>query len=231
MGTPLDPFRFNEFICYVFNISSNCSEEHKAPVELSQHVPGQHFENNNAPVPSPVPTPALIPLSKPITLSLLENSTKVVEMISKNQNQKNKYKTSVLGTEDVAFIMINENDTRLENRLDGIRREQQRFICLNDDIDHSSPNAPFAVELLHNFYNSLFPLPSSFELPPGKRNEFLYIDEIRAHNEIVKSEKTFTYVGIAAALLVLFCWMRRKSQATKVTDDNQKKKRQQKKKR
>jgi len=33
---------------------------------------------------------------------------------------------------------------------------------------------------LHELYEWYFPLPSSFELPPGQENEYLYIDEIRA---------------------------------------------------
>jgi len=85
----------------------------------------------------------------------------------------------ILGTDDVAFLMINENDTNIESRLDGIRLRQQKFICLNDNMNHSNPKAKEAVRYLHQFYMSLFPLPSSFELPDGTKNRFLHIHELR----------------------------------------------------
>ena len=157
MGVPMDGYRFNEFICLLYNLSNTCAEDHKAPVDPNP----PDFTNNNA-VPSPIPTPSLLPLSQPITIDVLKNSTTVSEMVTKIHNLRHKYKTSVLGTDDVAFIMVNQNDSKLENRLDGIRREQQRFVCLNDDIDHSDPNAPFVCLLL-------FPLLSSSFFPLTRR--------------------------------------------------------------
>jgi UDP-N-acetylglucosamine-lysosomal-enzyme len=84
-----------------------------------------------------------------------------------------------LGTDDVAFLMINENDTNVESRLDGIRYRQQKFICLNDNMNHTNPKAKDTVRLLHQFYMSLFPLPSTFELPDGSYNRFLHLNELQ----------------------------------------------------
>ena len=38
---------------------------------------------------------------------------------------------------------------------------------------------PATRAALHNFYESYFPLPSSFELPAGRRNAHQYIDDLR----------------------------------------------------
>jgi len=36
---------------------------------------------------------------------------------------------------------------------------------------------------LKDFYDSMFPLPSSYELPPGQLNQFLYMEEYRKYKE------------------------------------------------
>lgn len=95
--------------------------------------------------------------------------------------------------------MIGNNDTVVQGKLDGIRTKRQKFvsffrsnllllqpygnfdsrkICLNDNMNHSSPDTPAVVKVLHDLYTALLPLPSSFELPPNVRNAYLYIDGI-----------------------------------------------------
>merc|ERR1712137_682965 len=51
---------------------------------------------------------------------------------------RNKYET--FNADNVAFVMVNQNDTKLQEKLDGIRERQHKFICLNDNIDHDDPN-------------------------------------------------------------------------------------------
>jgi hypothetical protein len=43
--------------------------------------------------------------------------------------------------EQVAFLMVGTNATNLEKSLDGIRERRQKFICLNDNMNHSDPEA------------------------------------------------------------------------------------------
>lgn len=54
----------------------------------------------------------------------------------------------------------------------------RKFICLNDNIDHSKDGASLAKLVLLDFYESFFPLPSQFELPPQYRNRFLRTTEL-----------------------------------------------------
>jgi len=56
---------------------------------------------------------------------------------------------------------------------------------------------PALADLLEAFFLSFFPFPSSFELPPGKRNEYLRLD---AYNAAKRRER----VAAAAGLCVLF---------------------------
>lgn len=55
----------------------------------------------------------------------------------------------------------------------------RKFVCLNDNIDHSHKDAATVKAVLRDFYESMFPLPSQFELPREYRNRFLHMDELQ----------------------------------------------------
>ena len=63
--------------------------------------------------------------------------------------------------------------------LDELRKKRKKFICLNDNIDHSKKGADLAKVVLVDFYESWFPLPSQFELPSNYRNRFLHVHQLR----------------------------------------------------
>ena len=44
-------------------------------------------------------------------------------------------------------------------------------------MDHNNPESDKVVVELIKFYETLFPKPSSFELPPGQKNTILYVDQ------------------------------------------------------
>lgn len=75
--------------------------------------------------------------------------------------------------------MVGTNSSDVRKALDGIRRKRQKFICLNDNINHTNPHSVEVVETLQEFYQGLFPFPSSFELADGILNPFYYIDELK----------------------------------------------------
>ena len=62
--------------------------------------------------------------------------------------------------------------------LDDIRKHKKKFICLNDNVDHSKEGAELAKLILVDFYESLFPQASSFEIPGQYRNRFLHLHEL-----------------------------------------------------
>lgn len=66
--------------------------------------------------------------------------------------------------------------------LDEILAASFKFICLNDNMDHASNESVAVVKEIEKFYLTLFPLPSSFELPPGKKNKELYIRDYVARS-------------------------------------------------
>lgn len=55
----------------------------------------------------------------------------------------------------------------------------RKFICLNDNLDPQRHSENELVRaLLSDFYRSLYPMKSTFELPPQYRNRFTHRDEL-----------------------------------------------------
>lgn len=105
---------------------------------------------------------------------------------------------------EVAFEMITDNFNQTRDQLDSIRARKTKFVCVNDDMG----DAPKALQdMLQDFYLSFFPYPSQFELPPGERNPYLYIEPLQAHLMFRRALSTGLWVvgvGIVAAALAMF---------------------------
>ena len=112
----------------------------------------------------------------------------------------------IVDDKDVTFKMLKENYTKIMIDLDYIRRTPKKYICLNDNMDHKSPDHNKNQELLQEFYNTMFPEPSVFEL--SEHNPFLYVKELREMREHTKE-----MVGIVcflSVLLLLCCCVKRR---------------------
>ncbi|XP_028943118.1 N-acetylglucosamine-1-phosphotransferase subunits alpha/beta, partial [Antrostomus carolinensis] len=67
--------------------------------------------------------------------------------------------------------------------------KSRKFVCLNDNIDHNHKDAQTVKAVLRDFYESMFPIPSQFELPREYRNRFLHMHELqewRAYRDKLK---------------------------------------------
>lgn len=149
--------------------------------------------------------------SCPITLKVLESCNKTRTEIEKIFSKKLRFKHQIDGTDEVAFLMVGNNHTTMQTKLDGVRTRRQKFICLNDNIDHSLADSHKVVEVLHEFYEAILPNPSRFELPKGVRNTYLYIEELREARKVEAVRKRYALtVGIISILaigcMVWQCW-------------------------
>ncbi|GAM17280.1 hypothetical protein SAMD00019534_004550 [Acytostelium subglobosum LB1] len=144
----------------------------------------------------------------PITLEVLKSSNQTMHDMLKVYAKRTKYRTSIEGTDEVAFFMVDDNHTTTQTRLDGIRQKRHKFICLNDNINHDKPNTELVIGVVHNFYQSLFPFPSSFELPANTSNSFMYLDEYRAKikitNELEVINQSNNQLVIIFGVLIVF---------------------------
>ncbi|XP_036004945.1 N-acetylglucosamine-1-phosphotransferase subunits alpha/beta [Fundulus heteroclitus] len=119
------------------------------------------------------------PNMPPVTKDLIVHCKPITEKIHKAFRDQNKYKFEIMGEEEIAFKMVRTNVSHVVGQLDDIRKNPRKFICLNDNIDHSHKDAPTVKAVLRDFYESMFPLPSQFELPREYRNRFLHMEELQ----------------------------------------------------
>ena len=67
--------------------------------------------------------------------------------------------------ENVAFQMINDDFADTLKQLDSVRQRKSKFVCINDNIHNKTPEL---ARIIHDFYESFFPLPSQFEKDRSK---------------------------------------------------------------
>jgi hypothetical protein len=82
---------------------------------------------------------------------------------------------TIMNLEEVTFEMVGSDWNKTRDQLDALRARPTKFVCLNDD-----GITPSVQRLLKDYYDSMFAIPSPFELLPGERNPSLYTDEMRA---------------------------------------------------
>ncbi|KAM4569157.1 N-acetylglucosamine-1-phosphotransferase subunits alpha/beta [Odontesthes bonariensis] len=119
------------------------------------------------------------PSMPPVTKGLVLHCKPITEQIHKAFKDQNKYKFEIMGEEEIAFKMVRTNVSHVVGQLDDIRKNPRKFICLNDNIDHNHKDAATVKAVLRDFYESMFPLPSQFELPREYRNRFLHMEELQ----------------------------------------------------
>ncbi|XP_030635121.1 N-acetylglucosamine-1-phosphotransferase subunits alpha/beta isoform X2 [Chanos chanos] len=119
------------------------------------------------------------PSMPPVTKGLVVHCKAITERIHKAFRDQNKYRFEIMGEEEIAFKMVRTNVSHVVGQLDDIRKNPRKFICLNDNIDHSHKDAGTVKAVLRDFYESMFPLPSQFELPREYRNRFLHMAELQ----------------------------------------------------
>lgn len=143
------------------------------------------------------------------TRQLFVNCHEVWKLLNKTGTDK--YPHELAGEDDLAFKMIGNNVTEVQHQLDWVRKNRRKFVCINDDIDHSRDDAMKVRRVLKEFYQSMFPLPSQFELKHNLRNRFLYkddLDEWTRKSRLVSQESHYLMV-LLVVLLLLFL-LRRK---------------------
>ncbi|CAC5391910.1 GNPTAB [Mytilus coruscus] len=126
----------------------------------------------------------------------------MVELIQSKFKSRQKHKFVTLDDQEIAFKMIKSNISTVVGQLDDLRKNPKKFICLNDNIEHNKPDAQTVKAILQDYYESVLPIQSQFELPREYRNRFLHVDELRQWKRLRDWLKFFTH--IALVVLVLF---------------------------
>lgn len=137
----------------------------------------------------------------PVTKQLVISCKPVIDLIRKAYKDKNKYRFEIMGEEDIAFKMIRTNVSHVVGQLDDIRKNPRKFICLNDNINHIHKDAQTVKAVLRDFYESMFPIPSQFELPREYRNRFLHMHELQEWRSYRDKLKFWTHCVLGTLIV------------------------------
>ncbi|XP_072171737.1 N-acetylglucosamine-1-phosphotransferase subunits alpha/beta-like [Diadema setosum] len=143
-----------------------------------------------------------------VTKDLLMHCPPLIDKMQGSVKGQTMYKYELMGEDEIAFKMIQTNVSKVIGQLDDIRKHPKKFVCLNDNIDHTSKDAYMVKAVLQDFYESLFPIPSQFELPREYRNRFLHIDELREWRRYRDWLRFWTHLSLGALItfsIISFC--------------------------
>ncbi|XP_077270789.1 N-acetylglucosamine-1-phosphate transferase subunits alpha and beta isoform X1 [Temnothorax americanus] len=142
----------------------NCSRRINLP-DIIDVPPGERYLDSTLPVVSKELILNCESVSRRMQLKFGKGSRYPHEIIKAGKNE--------------IFEMLTSNVSLTVQLLDEIRRDPKKFICLNDDIDPIRRSENEIVRaLLNDFYRSLYPLRSTFELPSQYRNRFSHLHEL-----------------------------------------------------
>lgn len=167
-------------------------------INCSKILPSNVTQLNNIP---PTQEAYYDPNLPPVTKSLVTNCKPVTDKIHKAYKDKNKYRFEIMGEEEIAFKMIRTNVSHVVGQLDDIRKNPRKFVCLNDNIDHNHKDAQTVKAVLRDFYESMFPVPSQFELPREYRNRFLHMQELQEWRAYRDKLKFWTHCVLATLIM------------------------------
>ncbi|KAM7344813.1 N-acetylglucosamine-1-phosphate transferase subunits alpha and beta isoform 2-T3 [Cochliomyia hominivorax] len=144
------------------DVIHNCSLQHKSSINNVDYttVLYERYEDSNLPT---------------VTRDLVEKCVPLAETLKDNFGVRRKYKYHINPKHYLHnnFMMLTSNVTDVVNALDKIRRNPRKFNCINDNLDPKLVEENELIRhLLEDFYLSLFPHRSQFELLPQYRNRF-----------------------------------------------------------
>uniref|UniRef100_A0A2C9K5A8 N-acetylglucosamine-1-phosphotransferase subunits alpha/beta n=1 Tax=Biomphalaria glabrata TaxID=6526 RepID=A0A2C9K5A8_BIOGL len=137
-----------------------------------------------------------------VTKYLFTHCDAIEQLVKSKFKPKLKYKYITSDDADITFKMIHTNVSHVVGQLDDIRKHPKKFICLNDNIDHSRDEAKTVKAILQDFYESLLPIPSQFELPRDYRNRFLHMRELREWRIYRDQLRFWTHVALVVLVLL-----------------------------
>ncbi|XP_012264034.2 N-acetylglucosamine-1-phosphotransferase subunits alpha/beta isoform X2 [Athalia rosae] len=130
-----------------------------------QTPPGERYLDSTLPV---------------VTKKLISMCDSIAKQLHVKFSKRKRYKHEYFkGDRSEVFRMLTSNVSLTVQLLDELRKEPKKFMCLNDNMDPTRQSENEVVRaLLGDFYRSLYPLRSTFELPAQYRNRFFHRQEL-----------------------------------------------------
>ncbi|CAE1268162.1 GNPTAB [Acanthosepion pharaonis] len=165
----------------------NCSEIYpELEKEVPEHIKEKYYETK---MPQ-------------LTKDFFLQCPAITDVIKENFKPQPKYKYIIHEDHETTFQMIKTNISAAVSQLDRIRKHPKKFICLNDNIDHGKEESQTVKAILKDFFESMYPIPSRFELPKQYRNRFLHINELREWRIYRSWLRFWTYLTLTVLILL-----------------------------
>ena len=66
--------------------------------------------------------------------------------------------------------MLDSNASHVVAKLDELRKNEKKFVCINDNMNHDSDDIEIIQNLIQDFFLTFFPKRSGYELSSEYRN-------------------------------------------------------------
>lgn len=134
----------------------------------------------------------------PVPVKAVLRDAELKKLAKKALHKERKYKYELGDMNNVGFYMLKDNSSSLVDKLDEVRAHPTKFLCFNDNMNETDPDLDMRQEL-QDLLQTLFPLPSSFELRPGSRG-YLRVEDWRSTLRIRAVSRTLTRLALALAV-------------------------------
>ncbi|CAK4140237.1 unnamed protein product [Aphanomyces euteiches] len=108
---------------------------------------------------------------------------------------------AMMSEKQVTFHMLSDQYRTAWNQLLNTRAKRTKFICINDDMKYPSVTVG---NILNDFFTSLWPHRSQFELPYHLQNRYGHVDELAAAKRM--QWIIFGIVLVIVAIIVVAVW-------------------------
>ncbi|XP_017485356.1 PREDICTED: N-acetylglucosamine-1-phosphotransferase subunits alpha/beta isoform X1 [Rhagoletis zephyria] len=186
---PLDWSAVRFFEEVVGNCSRDLDVSHKSTEEYTTLV-YERYEDSNVPT---------------ISRELVEHCHLLAEALESNFARRPKYKYNINPKRAIHnnFMMLTSNISEVVDGFDKIRRNPRKFNCINDNLEpkHAEDNE-LIRHLLEDFYLSLFPRRSNFELQYEYRNRYTTWHDYQRWRRRKRAALVVGY--LASGVLIIF---------------------------
>ena len=141
----------------------------------------------------------------PLTRTQFEHCDELLAALNATSTfrDRKRYAYQQRGDEDVLFVSLTTDLELVEQSMRQFLLHPTKWMCLNDDLDHTDPASRRVVRRVHEFYDFLFPTPSQFEYHDSTRNELLHVSDIVAAQQHQRRTAAVRLTVILLAQLLL----------------------------
>jgi len=127
--------------------------------------------------------------------------------VSWHNVQSKRYPSTEGDGDDVEFQEVTSNVTDMIAKLDLIKQQHKLFLCLQDSVNHNPENEKgnaIVYSLMEDFYKTVYPAASQFELPADLRNRYLDIRRMRGGIHVLPRLDSVLDVAMMLILIAVF---------------------------